>query len=56
MRRTRSAKTAKRARSVPRQSVHRASRAAWKDIDALEQLTPTCLWPVPAYVDMLFDL
>jgi len=54
-RRARDRETAKRAEAF-REKVFTAQSALREDIDALEQLTPKCLWPVPAYVDMLFDL
>jgi glutamine synthetase len=49
------ASTEKRAEAF-RDKVFTAQTALREDIDALEVLVPTRLWPVPSYVDMLFDL
>src|SRR5258708_28899762 len=37
-----------------RDKVFTAQTALREDIDALETLIPTDLWPVPSYADMLF--
>ena len=47
--------TEKRAEAF-RDKVFTAQAALREDIDALEQLLPANLWPVPTYADMLFDL
>ena len=47
--------TEKRAEAF-RDKVFPAQTALREDIDALETLSPTRLWPVPSYADMLFDL
>ena len=49
------ASTAKRAEAF-RDKVFPAQTALREDIDALETMVPTRLWPVPSYADMLFDL
>ena len=38
-----------------RDSVFTAQTALRSDIDALEQIMPKNLWPVPTYADMLFN-
>ena len=47
--------TAKRAEAF-RDKVFAAQTALREDIDELEKIVPTRLWPVPSYADMLFDL
>lgn len=49
------ASTEKRAEAF-RDKVFTAQASLREDIDALEQITPKALWPVPSYGDMLFDL
>ena len=39
-----------------RDKVFTAQADLRKDIDALEQILPTSVWPVPTYADMLFKL
>ncbi|HDT15693.1 MAG TPA: glutamine synthetase type III [Firmicutes bacterium] len=39
-----------------RDKVFTACASLRKDIDALEEITPKSLWPVPSYADMLFTL
>jgi glutamine synthetase len=39
-----------------RDKVVTAMNALRKDIDALENIVPSELWPVPGYADMLFKL
>jgi len=47
--------TQKRAEAF-RDKVFTAQTALREDIDAMETMVPTRLWPVPSYADMLFDL
>jgi glutamine synthetase len=47
--------TIKRAEAF-RDKVFSAQTTLREDIDALETMVPTRLWPVPSYADMLFDL
>ena len=39
-----------------RDTVFTAQADLRQDIDALEQILPACIWPVPTYAEMLFDL